>query len=193
MVTNNEVSEDEAKTLTKQGYKPGDKEWERLGIARYVTWPRTVCSIEGHDENGEPLKGNYIGSDIPMADGFKANAIYFKLGFLDKTSVSLGREFARMLPMLWMKAGARGVCPSVSENNVPDMLVYPENGFAVLNAESAFNNFAKEVNAHPEIETIFIITDSENAYKEMINHLNAKRSFQLYRDYLDNFRINQTR
>lgn len=51
MVTNNEVSEQEAKTLTKQGYKPGDDEWERLGIARYVNWPRTVCSIEGHDVN----------------------------------------------------------------------------------------------------------------------------------------------
>lgn len=49
MVTNNEVSEAEAKTLTRQGIKPGDEEWERLGIARYVTWPRTVCSIEGHD------------------------------------------------------------------------------------------------------------------------------------------------
>ena len=48
LVTNNEVSADEAKALTTQGHKPGDPEWERLGIAQYVTWPRTVCSIEGH-------------------------------------------------------------------------------------------------------------------------------------------------
>ena len=193
MVTNNEVSDAESKSLTKQGYKPGDKEWEKLGIARYVTWPRTVCSIEGHDVNGQPLKGNYIGSEIPMADGFKANAIFFKLGFLDKTNVSLGREFSRMLSLLWMKAGAHGVCPSVSETSVPDMLVYPENRFAVLNTESAFSTFAENVNSHHEIETVFIITDSENAYKDMIKHLDAKRTFQLYRDYLDNFRINQTR
>ena len=46
MVTNNEVSADEAKALTEQGYHPGDEEWEKLGIAHYVTWPRTVCSIE---------------------------------------------------------------------------------------------------------------------------------------------------
>lgn len=37
MVTNNEVSEDEANSLKAQGHKPGDEEWERLGIARYVT------------------------------------------------------------------------------------------------------------------------------------------------------------
>lgn len=78
MVTNNEVSENEEKVLRKQGYKRGDPEWEALGIARYVTWPRTVCSIEGHDINGNPLKGNYLGSDIPMADGFNANVKYFK-------------------------------------------------------------------------------------------------------------------
>ena len=76
MVTNNEVSAEEATALTAQGYQPGDAEWEKLGIARYVNWPRTVCSIEGHDVNGNPLKGNYLGSDLPMADGFKANAVF---------------------------------------------------------------------------------------------------------------------
>ena len=95
MVTNNEVSADEAKNLSTQGYQPGDAEWERLGIAHYVTWPRTVCSIEGHDVNGQPLKGNYLGGDpehpLAMADGFKANAAFFHLGFLDKTSVAVGR------------------------------------------------------------------------------------------------------
>ena len=106
IVTNNEVSDTEAKEMTKRGLKPGDEEWEALGIARYVTWPRTVCAIEGHDVNGNPLKGNYLGSDIPMSDGFNSNAIYFKLGFLDKTAVALGMQFKEMLPVLWMKAGA---------------------------------------------------------------------------------------
>ena len=59
MVTNNEVSASESKTLSEQGYKPGDTEWERLGVARYVTWPRTVCSITGKNIRGNQLKGNY--------------------------------------------------------------------------------------------------------------------------------------
>lgn len=37
MVTNNEVSVDEAKILTAKGLHPGDEEWDKLGIARYVT------------------------------------------------------------------------------------------------------------------------------------------------------------
>lgn len=192
MVTNNEVSADEAKALSDSGYHPGDEEWEKLGIARYVTWPRTVCSIEGHDVKGNPLKGNYLGSDKPMAEGFKANAAFFKLGFLDKTAVALGRQFKEMLPTLWMKAGAIGVCPTVSED-IPDMLILPENKFAVLIDEMSYMMFEKQIAEHPEIETIYIVTDSEPGYREMIAAFEGKNTYQLYRDYLDNFRINTGR
>ena len=59
LVTNNEISEDEEISLTAQGLRPTDEKWDDLGIARYVTWPRTVCSIEGPDIKGKPLKGDY--------------------------------------------------------------------------------------------------------------------------------------
>ena len=228
MVTNNEVSDAEAKSLTEQGYKPGDEEWERLGIARYVTWPRTVCSIEGHDVKGQPLKGNYgvevddyvvdeedtvvskaTGkpiktkiykktkrqmypklAEMAMADGFKANAAFFKLGFLDKTSVSLGRQFREMLPTLWMKAGAHGPCPKAS-GAVGDMLILPENKFAVLLEESAFRAFQKELAQVDGIETVYLVTDYGQSYKSMSSALKGKTTYQLYRDYLDNFRINK--
>lgn len=193
LVTNNEVSVDEAKALTKQGYHPGDEEWEKLGIARYVTWPRTVCSIEGHDVNGNPLKGNYLGSDIPMADGFKANAAYFKLGFLDKNSVALGRQFKEMLPTLWMKAGAIGRCPELHDSEIQNVMLYPENKFAVLTEETAFSELEFALSECSEIETVYIITDYEPGYRSMAKSLNVKQTYQLYRDYLDNFRINIAR
>lgn len=193
LVTNNEVSDEEAKSLTARGYKPGDNEWEKLGIARYITWPRTVCSIEGHDVNGTPLKGNYLGSDRLMADGFQANAAYFKLGFLDKTMVALGRQFKELLPILWLKSGAHGECPVLQSDEIPDMLIFPQNRFAVLQREESFDDFRDKVNAMPEIETVYIITDYESGYRTMIQSLNASITYQLYRDYLDNFRINHGR
>ncbi len=193
MVTNNEVSTDEAKTLTAQGYQPGDEEWEKLGIARYVTWPRTVCSIEGHDVNGNPLKGNYFGSDIPMAKGFKTNAAFFKLSFLDKTSVAFGKQFAKLLPVLWMKGGAVGRCPVLNKEDLPSMLVLPDNKMAVLIDEECYPEFDNEIRKYPEIHTIFIVTDSEKAYGEMICNYDGNACYQLYKDYLDNFRINTGR
>lgn len=195
MVTNNEVSADEAKMLKDKGYQPGDAEWEKLGIAHYVTWPRTVCSIEGHDVNGNPLKGDYLGSEPPMhmADGFKANAAFFKLGFLDPTAVSLGMRISEMLPTLWLKTGAKGKCPEWTGEQVPDMLILPENQFAVLINESTFADFAEKLAEHPEIQTVFLATDYEVNYQSMVKNLNVTEVYQLYRDYLDHFRVNRGR
>ena len=193
MVTNNEVSEAEIKSLTKQGLHPGDEEWENFGIARYITWPRTVCTIEGHDTNGVPLKGDYLGIDRPMANGFPANAAFFKLRFLDKTSVALGRQFRELLPVLWMKSGAVGKCPVLENDNLPNMLILPQNKMAVLVDEIYYSEFDAELSQHPEIQTVFIVTDSETAYRSMIRTYDGKDCYQLYRDYLDNFRINTGR
>lgn len=197
LVTNNEVSVEEAKTLTKQGYKPGDEEWEKLGIARYVNWPRTVCSIEGHDVNGLPLKGEYLGTDHrPMSEGFDANCIFFRLNFLDKDNVALGKQFRELLPLLWMKSGAIGTCPSLVGESVPDMLILPENDFAVLNEAKAFAEFMQQVQENESIRDIYLIVDSASMYREMSKALTTAmpsrhlHTCQLYRDYLDNFRIN---
>ena len=192
MVTNNEISAEERKGFEARGIQQGDPEWEARGIARYVTWPRTVCSIEGHDVNGNPLKGNYIGSDIPMADGFKANAAFFKLGFLDKTKVSLGMQFKELLSTLWMKAGAIGKCPTI-DASVPDMLILPNNKMAILNDENQFGEFAEQLTQHPEIEVVYLVTDYESSFVAMTQALEGKTTYQLYRDYLDNFRINAER
>lgn len=230
LVTNNEVSEAEAKILAKQGYHPGDEEWDKLGIARYVTWPRTCCSIKGDNIKGFPLTGTY-GCDVEqyveiegevtdpnngkkirgtvykkkkvpaypelaelkMSDGFKTNAAFFKLSFLDKTSVALGRQFKELLPVLWMKGGAIGKCPTLNEENLPNMLILPMNKMAVLIDEIYYPEFDEQINLHSEIQTVFIVTDSEPAYREMIRNYNGKDCYQLYRDYLDNFRINTGR
>ena len=188
LVTNNEVADAEAKEMMQRGFKPGDEEWEKRGIAHYVTWPRTVCSIEGHDVNGKPLKGKYLGSDRPMADGFKANAVFFKLGFLDKTRVSLGRNFKQMLPTLWMKAGAFGSCPIVEES-VPAMLILPENRMAILIDENYFKEFADQISQNPEIKVAFIATEHEAGFISMSAAIPSITTYQLYRDYLDNFRF----
>ena len=193
MVTNNEVSEAERRSFEERNIHPGDSEWEAKGIAHYVTWPRTVCSIKGRDINGEPIKGDYIGTEISFSSGFKSNCEFYKLGFLDKNEVALGTQFKEILPLLWLKAGAIGKRPEIADGEHPNMLVLPQNKLAVLMDESAFMEFDTLLDEHPEIETVFIVTDSERAYREMISGLKVQNTYQLYRDYLDNFRINARR
>ena len=130
---------------------------------------------------------------IKLSDGFKANAAYFKLGFLDKNSVALGRQFREMLPTLWMKAGAHSPCPVLGDDEIPSMLILPENRFAVLTDEGFFEEFEAAVREQEGIDTIFIVTDYESAFRSMIKSFPGKAAYQLYRDYLDNFRINTGR
>ncbi len=98
-----------------------------------------------------------------------------------------------MLPTLWMKAGAVGKCPEVDADNIPDIMILPENKFAVLVNERHYLDFITALDEHPEIETAYIVTDSDAGYRDMIAGLEDKNTYQLYRDYLDNFRINSAR
>ena len=64
---------------------------------------------------------------------------------------------------------------------------------AILINENAFSRFEEELRNQPTIDTVFIITDYESNYRAMVKNLNVKETYQLYRDYLDNFRINHGR
>ena len=198
MVTNNEVSDAEAKEFQKKGLRPGDQEWESKGIARYVTWPRTVCSIKGENIKGEPLKGDYLGGDKDnprkMSDGFKANAAFFKLGFLNPGAVALGRKFEELLPVLWMKAGAHGECPKYSPSEKErGYVVWPQNKMAVLFDEGSFAKFSREIRDTPQVETIFVVTDYEPSYRAVVEAFSKHQVFSLYGDYLTSFRVNVKR
>ena len=92
-----------------------------------------------------------------------------------------------------MKAGCIGKCPTIEGNGVPPMLVLPENRMAVLVNENAFAAFEEELAHHPEIQNVFLTTDYDVNYRAMAKNLNVEQTYQLYRDYLDHFRLNRGR
>jgi len=64
--------------LRKQGLRPGDPEWEKLGICDYITKPRIQAAITGRTLDGEPIKGDYkFVDDFPMSDGFEEKRCIF--------------------------------------------------------------------------------------------------------------------
>lgn len=304
LVTNNEVSEEDANALFTRGYRPGDTVWEEKGICQSVTWPRCKYTIMGKRDDGSELEGEYLTGKIieketprkfhqigfttienlntvtkkkqllaliegipqsgvkkdsafivsekhsasilfddsqadawlealenqehitdfyivtssskvfedlkarinemlgpiivteeekrPMREGFPVNLEYFKLDFLEKDQVALGRQFREILPLLWLRAGAFGPRPELSEGDpIPDMLIPEHNHFAVLIDETRFSTFLKALEGRSDITHVFIVTDSEEAFQEMAVRVNAPQVIQLYRDYLENFLINK--
>ena len=257
MVTNNEVSADEARTLVKRGIKRGDAEWEKVGIAHYVTWPRTVCAITGRDVEGKPLSGTYAGeypfaahaggtsaegagsgagemegyagegasagagasgtggkegdtdaegftleaggakggkgsAGLAMSQGFSANAAFFTLRFLDKEAVALGKQFRSLLPLLWLKAGSNGSCPVIADTEeLSPWYVFAANRFAVLLEEAHFGGFEAALAKEGEsCRMVYLVTDSGSGFREMSEALEGRQCVQLYKDYLENFKIN---
>lgn len=128
LVTNNEVSEEEAKALRSKGLLPGDPEWEALGIFQHITLPRITAAITGTTPDKEAIAGDYKFTDeFPMADGFEENVDFFDLSYLDQNEVSRGKAFEAIAPLLWMKAVADGPMiakvhkPFAAPRKMPDM------------------------------------------------------------------------
>lgn len=183
-VTNNEVSADEEKKFIKQGLRPSDPDWERYGIANYVTWERTKCSINGVDVKGNPLKGKYIGSDIPMSDGFKANAIFCELTYESAWPIRLDNAFDAIAPILWMQAGCKG--PIIRRIGKSYLTT---DYYGVLFNYNQASKFCEKVKNTPSIKTVFIVTDDQRRYSNMCKRLPGIEVHRLYETYLRTFEI----
>jgi adenine-specific DNA-methyltransferase len=188
LVTNNEVSEKLAKELNEQGYFPGDDKFEEHGICESVTFPRCKYVVNGKRDDGTELPGAYL-NGREMKEGFEENLEYFKLDFLDPHHIAYGDKFEAIVPILWLMAGAHG--ERETARGYSKWFIPKHSPYAVLIEEDAFTEFKRELKRRPDITHVFLVTDSEDAYHEMIADLpGTPQTKMLYKSYLDNFKIN---
>lgn len=190
-VTNNEVSFEEAKKLTGEGFRPGDTEWERLGICDYVTRPRIEAAITGRTPEGEPIKGDYKFTDeFPMADGFEANARFFTLTYEPPTMVRHGLAYKQIAPLLWTRAGQFG---RVIES-IPDRGWDVAESHGVLERTSATEAFGQAVRETGTVTTVFVVADDDLTFQSAVEKLSDLdvEFVQLYSTYLNNFSFTQS-
>ncbi|MBT2657454.1 site-specific DNA-methyltransferase [Bacillus sp. ISL-18] len=191
-VTNNEVSAEEEKEFIEQGLRHGDNIWEEHGIAHYVTWPRTKCSIEGCDVEGNLLDGDYgvpakdidLGYELPKADGFNANAIFCELTYESAWPIRLDRAFDAIAPILWMQAGCRG--PIIKRIGKSYLTT---DYYGVLFDYNQASKFCDKVKNTPSIKTVFVVTDDQRRYSNMCKRLPGVDVHRLYETYLRTFEI----
>lgn len=184
-VTNNEVAADEQKALLEQGMRPGDAEWEKHGICDYITKPRVAAAITGKTPDGAPIKGDYKFTDeFPMAEGFEENAEFFTLTYETPVAVSHHMAFARIAPLLWLRAGSRG--------RRIDKL--PASGWAVADAYGLLvktdrsDPFMEAVRQAVGLAVAFIVTDDDRHFQTLARDLpKGVESVRLYESYLTNF------
>jgi adenine-specific DNA-methyltransferase len=190
LITNNEVSSEEADALTLRGHRPGDEAWEALGICEHVTKPRVRAVITGTSPDGAAIPGEYkFVDEFPMSEGFEENAEFFDLTYEDPDLVSIGRKFAAVAPLLWLKAGGVGqrIDKPFKTWALPDGANY-----GILFDTDEWRGFVDAVIARTEpIVHAFIVTDSEAAFQQILSELPTDMdATQLYTDYIRTFEIN---
>jgi adenine-specific DNA-methyltransferase len=106
--------------------------------------------------------------------------------------VSRGESFEAIVPILWLMAGSAGELALSRGGN--HWFMPKESPYAVLLKEDHLRDFKRALTARSDVTHVFIVTDSTEAFREMADDLGHGREyFQLYKSYLENFRINLER
>lgn len=186
-VTNNEVGADEQKRLRKQNLRPGDPEWEKLGICDYITKPRIEAAITGRTPDGDLIKGDYkFVDEFPMSEGIEENAEFFTLTYETRTEVAHHRAFRQVAPLLWLRAGARGERIETE----PDTGWALAEAYGVLVDLDASTAFVESVETADGIGVVYIVTDDERRFQAVARRLpEGVEAVRLYESYLRNFQI----
>lgn len=186
-VTNNEVAADEQKALIRRGLRPGDKEWEQLGICDYITKPRVKAAILGLTPEGEPIKGDYKFIDeFPMADGFEENAEFFTLTYEALLPVSHNLAFKKIAPLLWLRAGGQGE----RIDCLPDEGWQVVEKYGLLVDLDTSSPFCKAIKKTASVNVAYIVTNDDRRFQTIARRLpESVEPVRLYESYLNNFKI----
>ncbi len=188
VVTNNEVSLLEQTALRKRGHRPGDPEWESLGICSHITKPRIKAAVSGITHTGAAVKDEYAFTDkFPMADGFAENVEFFDLTYQDPQLVELDLEFKAIAPLLWMRAGSQGrrIDEPTSKFDVADTYAVL---FRVVDAAAGFLAACTKAIG---LGVAYIVTDDEKQFQMVAGALPpGVEPVRLYESYLRTFEIN---
>lgn len=190
-VTNNEVAADEHAALRESGLRPGDPDWEKWGICDYITKPRIAAAITGRTPEGKDIEGEYKFTDeFAMAEGFEENAEFFTLTYETPIAVSHNRAYARIAPLLWMRAG--------SEGRRIDAL--PAKGWEVADTYGLLTDldeaapFCKAIARKDTVRIAYIVTDDDRRFQSVARRLPVTvEPVRLYESYLTNFRFSMGR
>lgn len=184
-VTNNEVGADEQKILREQDLRAGDIAWEKHGICDYITKPRVQAAISGNTPDGTSIKGDYKFTDeFPMADGFTENAEFFTLTYETPLAVTYQLAFARIAPLLWMRAGSRGR----RIDKVPAAGWELVDAYGLLTDLDRATEFLKAVSKVNDLRIAYLVTDDERRFQALARRLPAEvEPVRLYESYLTNF------
>lgn len=164
LVTNNELGKQERKAALNLKARPGDPEWEAMGVYESKTKPRLTNAFE---QTG-------------------ANAAFFTLTYETPLMIRQDRAFERIAPLLWMRAGSQGRII----DTLPERGWDVAEAYGVLTKVDRAADFAAAV-AEANAPMVYVVTDDDRRYQAVCALLPEEITpVRLYESYLTNFEIN---
>ncbi len=173
LVTNNEVSPDEASKLSLRGIQPGDPEWERQGICQYITWPRVQYSILGRRDNGQELSGGYLTGRM-IDKSYRRNFYYCQFSLPQSFQRPEGDVLAKdqraeTLRQKRMQAFVSIVC-GYSRSLITHetrFFISSEHPASVLFDPEAANDWLEALEEQSHIAEFYIVAENEKQFRSL--------------------------
>lgn len=154
LVTNNEVSGDEAEKLEQQGYYPGQPNWEKHGVCRSVTFPRSKFTILGKRDDGSTIEGDYTTGRL--IDKEKPRNIK-QIGFVD--GKTLNTPMRKQLVAL-----IDGLPQSKIKGDMPFFLD-EKCSATILFDDTKFEEYLENLEENLHVTDIYIMTSRQSQFR----------------------------
>lgn len=154
LVTNNEVSAEEAEILRGRGLQPGDAEWDALGICRSVTWPRSKFTILGRRDDGTPLSDDYqTGKTVEKEKPRR----FTHIGFVEPASLDTPAKKKQVLALI------DGLPQTLVQDPCP-FIVSADHKASVLFDVNAAEDWLEALDGQDHISDFYLVTPSKKQF-----------------------------
>lgn len=157
LVTNNEVSAEDAAMLSGQGLQQGDAEWEAQGICRSVTWPRSKFTILGRRDDSTALAGDYLTGKA--VDREKARN-FTQIGFVDPALLDTVAKKKQVVALI-------DGLPQTLVKDPCTFVVSDDHKASLLFDESAADDWLEALDGQDHITDFFIVTPKKRVFDSL--------------------------
>ena len=157
LVTNNEVSAEEAATLGAHGLQPGDAEWETQGICRSVTWPRSKYTILGRRDDGSVLTVEYLTGKTVERE--KARS-FTQIGFVDPAQLDTPAKKKQVVALI------DGLPQTLVKDPCP-FIVSEDHKATVLFDPAAAEDWLEALDGQEHITDFYIVTPVKRVFDQL--------------------------
>ena len=157
LVTNNEVSGDEAEAMRARGLQPGDETWEAQGICRSVTWPRSKFTIRGQRDDGTPLPGDYLTGGTVERERPRR---IVHIGFVDPAALNTAarkKQLVALLPSL----------PQTLATEDSAFIVSEDHASSVLFDETAAADWLDALDGQEQITDLYVVATTKKVFNQI--------------------------